>query len=105
MALSYASHRRRYLYDHLISGLHFQAFVYGLATVLILLSAALPAAAPLAGGGAFLIVFVYLTQMLRVTYDTGYIMAFLRTCLPLAAAIFALSFLAIGLVLLSFFLT
>ncbi len=105
LALSYAWHRKRYLYDHLISGLHFQTFVYVLATVLILLSTAIPAAAPIAGGGAFLIVFVYLMRMLRVTYDTGYIMAFLRTWFLLVAAIFALSFLAIGLVLISFFLT
>ncbi len=105
LALSYAWHRKRFIYDHLITGLHFQTFVYVLSTVLILLSTAVPAAAPAAGGGAFLIVFVYLIRMLRVTYDTGYIMAFLRTCFLLIGAMFALSLLTVGLVMLSFFLT
>ncbi|MFN7163476.1 MAG: hypothetical protein ACK4P2_01535, partial [Hyphomonas sp.] len=105
LALSYAWHRKRFLYDHLVTGLHFQTFVYVLATVLIGLSTLWPAAAPFAGGGAFLMIFVYLLRMLRVTYDTGYVMAFLRTGFLLIAALFVLSLLATGLVVLSFFLT
>lgn len=105
LALSYAWHRKRYIYDHLITGLHFQTFVYVLATVLILASSLYPPFTPYAAGGSFLIVFVYLLRMLRVTYGTGYIMVFLRTCFLLIGAMFALSFLTVGLVMLSFFLT
>ncbi len=105
LALSYAWHRRRFLYDHLITGLHFQTFVYVLATLLIGLSTLVPSAAPFAGGGAFLVIFVYLLRMLRVTNDTGYVMAFLRTGFLLIAALFVLSLLATGLVVMSFFLT
>lgn len=105
LALSYAWQRKRFIYDHLITGLHFQTFVYVLATLLIFLSTAIPAAAPAAAGGAFLIVFVYLLRMLRVTYDTGYIMAFLRALFLLIMGLVVLNLLAVGLVLLSFFLT
>jgi hypothetical protein len=82
LALSYAWQRRHFLYDHLITGLHFQTFVYVLATLLIGISTLLPSAAPFAGGGAFLAIFFYLLRMLRVTYDTGYIMAFLAHRIP-----------------------
>ncbi len=105
LALSYAWQRKRFLYDHLITGLHFQTFVYVLAALLIGLSTLVPSAAPFAGGAAFLAIFVYLLRMLRVTYDTGYIMAFLRTGFLLTAAIITLSLLAVGLVVLSFLLT
>jgi hypothetical protein len=105
LALSYAWHRKRFFYDHLITGLHFQTFVYVLSTLLIGLSTLVPSAAPFAGGAAFLVIFVYLLRMLRVTYDTGYILAFLRTGFLLTAALIVLSLLATGLVVLSFFLT
>lgn len=105
LAFSYVWHRKRFLYDHLITGLHFQTFVYVLVTVLILASTAMPAFAPIAGGGAFLVIFVYLWRMLRVTYDTGYVMAFFRTGFLLISALVVLSLLATGLVVLSFFLT
>jgi hypothetical protein len=105
LALSYAWHRKRYFYDHLITGLHFQTFVYVLATLLMILSTAVPAAAGYAAGGSFLLIFVYLWRMLRVTYDTGYILAFLRALFLLLAGIVALSVLATGLILLSFLLT
>jgi len=105
LAFSYAWHRRRFYYDHLITGLHFQTFVYVLATVLILASTAWPAFTPFAGGAAFLLIFVYLLRMLRVTYGTGHILSFLRALFLLVAAIVVLSLLAVGLVVLSFFLT
>lgn len=105
LALSYAWHRKRYIYDHLITGLHFQTFVYVLATVLMIASWLYPPFTPFAAGGSFLIVFVYLLRMLRVAYDTGYIMSFLRTLFLLIAGLIVLNLLAAGLVLLSFYLT
>ncbi|WP_291071711.1 DUF3667 domain-containing protein [Hyphomonas sp.] len=105
LALSYAWHRKRYFYDHLITGLHFQTYVYVLITLMLALSALVPSAAPFAAGGTFLILFAYLMRMLRVTYDTGHIMSFLRTGFLLIAAVMVLSLLAVGLVILSFFLT
>jgi hypothetical protein len=105
LALSYAWHRRRFFYDHLITGLHLQTFVYVLTTLLILLSILVPAFGPAAAAIGLLAVLVYLIRMLRVTYDTGYIMSFLRAGFLLTAATVALSLLAIGLVTLSFFLT
>lgn len=105
LAVSYAWHRRRYFYDHIITGLHFQTFVYVLGTLLILASVALPAFAPYAAAAGFLIVPVYLWRMLRVTYDTGYLLAALRTGFLLTGAIAVLTLLAAGLVVLSFFLT
>jgi hypothetical protein len=105
LAVSYAWHRKRYFYDHLITGLHFQTYVHILATVLILASVAWPVIAPFAGGLSFVIVFIYLMRMLRVTYDTGHILSFLRAFVLLIAALVALSLLAAGLVALSFFLT
>lgn len=105
LALSYVWHRKRFLYDHVITGLHFQTYVYVLLTLLIAVSTAIPPAAPFAAGGAFVAIFVYLLRMLRVTYDTGYVMAFFRTWFLLTAAMIVLSLLAIGLVVLSFLLT
>lgn len=104
LAVSYAWHRRRYFYDHLITGLHFQTYVYVLATVLILVSTAWPAFAPFAGLG-LLVVYFYLMRMLRVTYDTGHILAFFRAGFLLTAAFIVLTLLAVGLVVLSFWLT
>ena len=105
LAFSYAWHRKRYYYDHLITGLHFQTYVYILATVLVLASTAWPPFAPFAGGLSLLLVFGYLMRMLRVTYGTGYILSFLRALFLLVAALVVLSLLATGLVVLSFYLT
>ena len=105
LALSYAWHRKRYFYDHLITGLHFQTYVYVLITLMLALSALVPSAAPFAASATFFILYAYLMRMLRVTYDTGHIMSFLRTGFLLIAAIVVLSLLAVGLVVLSFFLT
>ena len=105
LALTYAWHRRRYFYDHLITGLHFQTFVYVLVTILVLLSAGVPAATSFAAAAGPLLIFVYLWRMLRVTYDTGWIMAFVRASFLLIAGQVVLALLATGLVVLSFFLT
>ncbi len=105
LALSYAWHRKRYFYDHLITGLHFQTYVYVLITLMLVLSALVPSAAPFAAGGTFVVLYAYLMRMLRVTYDTGHIMSFLRTGFLLTAALMVLTLLAVGLVILSFFLT
>jgi len=105
LAISYAWHRKRFIYDHIITGLHFQTFVYVLATLLILASTALPSFAPFSAAAGFLIALVYLWRMLRVTYDTGHVMAFFRTGFLLTSALIALTLLAAGLVVLSFLLT
>ncbi len=105
LALSYAWHRKRFFYDHLITGLHFQTYVYVLLTLVLVLTALVPASAPFASGAALLILYAYLMRMLRVTYDTGHILSFLRTGFLLTAAFIVLTLLAIGLVVLSFFLT
>lgn len=105
LALTYAWHRRRYFYDHLITGLHFQTFVYVLVTVVVLLAAGVPAVTGFAAAAAPLLIFVYLWRMLRVTYDTGWIMAFVRAGFLLIAGQVVLALLATGLVVLSFFLT
>jgi hypothetical protein len=105
LAISYAWHRRHYLYDHIITGLHFQTFLYVLSTLLILASMALPGLAPYSVPIGFLILGVYLWRMLRVTYDTGPVMALLRTGFLLSASTVVLTLLAAGLVVLSFFLT
>jgi len=105
LAFSYAWHRKRYIYDHIITGLHFQTFVYVLSTLLILVSMVWPAVAPFSTAIGFLVLLVYLWRMLRVTYDTGYVMSFLRTGFLLTAAVVVLTLLAAGLVVLSFFLT
>ena len=105
LALSYAWQRKRFIYDHIITGLHFQTLVYVLCTVLILVSTGIPSFAPFSAAAGFILVFFYLWRMLRVTYDTGHIMAFLRTGFLLTAAVIVLTLLAVGLVVLSFFLT
>lgn len=105
LALTYAWHRRRYFYDHLITGLHFQTFVYVLVALLVLLSALVPAATGFAAAAGPVLVFAYLLRMLRVTYDTGWIMSTARAGFLLVAALIVLALLATGLVILSFFLT
>ena len=79
--------------------------VYVLITLMLVLSALVPSAAPFAAGGTFVVLYAYLMRMLRVTYDTGHIMSFLRTGFLLTAALMVLTLLAVGLVILSFFLT
>ena len=105
LAVLYAWHRRTYVYDHVITALHFQTFIYFLATILLLCEVCL-------GGGVGWLVPIgsiwgiwYLYRQLRVTYGTGIIMAALRTSILLIMGISVLVMLLLGLVILSFLLT
>nr|WP_321359260.1 DUF3667 domain-containing protein [uncultured Hyphomonas sp.] len=105
LTVIYVWHRKVYVYDHVIVALHFQTFLYGLATLLLLVVAILhigPGWLSLAGTiwGIW-----YLHRQLRVTYGTGFFMAALRTSILLILGITVLFLLALGLVILSFLLT
>lgn len=104
LALSYGWHRKKYFYGHLITSLHFQTFVYMLLAVLIAGGVAFPPLAPWAPLIALAVLYVYLGRLLRVTYRTGHIMAGLRALILLISGFLVLTILAVGLVLLSFFL-
>ncbi len=101
----YAWRRGVYVYDHVITALHFQTFVYGLSTLLLLAAAFLhvPPAWLATAGSAWGIWYLY--RQLRVTYATGPVMAGLRTSILLILGITVLFLLGIGLVVLSFLLT
>jgi hypothetical protein len=105
LMLIFAWHRRIYVFDHLIAGLHFQTFLYVLGTALLIAAAALPHSAGWLVAGGFLAVVVYLYRMLRVTYGTGRILSAFRTAILLIFGMILLLALAIGLVVLSFLLT
>lgn len=105
LTVIYAWHRGTYVYDHVITALHFQTFLYGLLT-LLLLSGALLGVGPgwLVTIGSSWVVW-YLYRQLRVTYGTGRFMAGLRTAILLFSGISVLFVLGLGLVVLSFLLT
>ena len=105
LTLLYAWHRRIYVFDHLIAGLHFQTFLYVLGTMLLLAAVAVPQGVDLLVVGGFLAIIVYLYRMLRVTYGSGRILAAVRTSILLIFGMILLAVLAIGLVVLSFMLT
>ena len=104
LALSYGWHRKKFFYDHLITSLHYQTFVQIMLAALIGASVIFP---PLAGWASLIslvLLYLYLGRLLRVTYRTGHFMSGLRAFILLNAGFLVLSLLAIGLVLLSFFL-
>ncbi len=105
LALTYCWHRRFFLYDHLICGLHFQTFAYVTLALLLLVATAIPSFASTVLPSALVIMFVYLARMLRVVFGTGHIMAGLRAGALMIAAIVILSVLAVLLVVVSFVLT
>jgi hypothetical protein len=105
LTVLYAWHQRIYVYDHVITALHFQTFVYFLATLLLLCEACL-------GIGTGWLITIgslwgiwYLYRQLRVTYGTGMFMAALRTAILLFMGTTVLFMLLLGLVVLSFVLT
>ena len=105
LTVLYAWHRSTYVYDHVITALHVQTFVYAMS-ILAILSAAFLGVSPgwLATiTSTWLIWYVY--RQLRVTYGTGRFMAALRTSILLFLGITVLIILALGLVVLSFALT
>lgn len=101
LALSFALlhfwRRRVYIYDHLITALHLQSFLYLLGAILMLAGLVL-------GGGvgwvAALGVPVYLFMLLRKTYSAGPIMAGLRTVALLITTSIALLLLVTGILVL-----
>ncbi|KCZ88918.1 DUF3667 domain-containing protein [Hyphomonas johnsonii] len=105
LALLYAWHRQVYMYDHLITGLHFQTFLYVLGTALLIVVAAIPSTTGWAIGLGFALVLAYLYRLVRVTYGSGRLLSGLRAVLLLILSMILLAMLAIGLVVLSFFLT
>ncbi|WP_430404446.1 DUF3667 domain-containing protein [Hyphomonas sp.] len=105
LTLLYAWHRRVYMFDHLIAGLHFQTFLYVLGTLLLLAAAVFPQGADWLIGGGFLAIIAYLYRMLRITYGSGRILSAFRTSILLIFGMILLGVLAIGLVILSFLLT
>lgn len=97
--------RRIYVYDHVITALHFQTFVYGLLTLSLLSAAFLHVpVVVLSIFGTGWVVF-YLYRQLRVVYGTGRLMAALRTFILLILGITVLGMLGVGLVVLSFLQT
>jgi hypothetical protein len=105
LAIMYAWHRKIYVYDHVITALHFQTFIYSLLTLLLLAAAFLHTGAGWLFGIGTLWGIWYLHRQLRVTYGTGLFMAALRTSILLILGITVLFVLALGLVILSFLLT
>lgn len=101
----YAWHRSKFVYDHIITSLHVQTFIFLLGTLLILLGITLPGMIGTFWLAGFLIVPVYLYRQLRVTYDTGRFMSVIRTFVVYFGGMLALSLIALGLVVASFFLT
>ncbi|MFN3313051.1 MAG: hypothetical protein ACK46Q_06265, partial [Hyphomonas sp.] len=101
LALSYAWHRRKFVYDHLITALHFQTFVHILLGALVLASVAMPSLAPFSPLIALVVLFLYLGRTLKVAYDTGPIRAAMRASVLLFAALIVLSVLATFLVVVS----
>ncbi|KCZ48003.1 MULTISPECIES: DUF3667 domain-containing protein [unclassified Hyphomonas] len=105
LTVMYAWHRRVYVYDHVITALHFQTFVYSLLTLLLLVGAFLHVGAGWLSAIGIVWGVWYLHRQLRVAYGTGFFMAALRTSILLILGITVLFLLALGLVILSFLLT
>lgn len=104
LALLYVWHRKQYIYDHVITALHIQTFIYFMLTGLLLVGALLPHEI------IWLVVFgltvpvIYIYKQLRVTYGTGRFMSLMRTLILLFISTIILSTLSICLVVLSFYL-
>lgn len=100
LALMYFWRRSYYMYDHLITALHLQSFLYLATTVAALL------AVPTSGISIALLVLItpfYLYRQLRVTYGDGRILAVLRTLFMLILVLALIVVLAISLVLMGLY--
>lgn len=104
LTILYAWHRRRYIYDHTITALHVQTFIYLMSTVLLVVAAFNPANVGWLVAFGILALIVYIYRQLRVTYETGRFMAGLRTLIMLFASFIVLFSLMISLVIVSFLL-
>lgn len=97
LAVMHFWRRRIYIYDHLITALHLQAFLYLLGSILILSGLVF-------GGGvgwiAAIWVPVYLFLMFRRTYGAGPVMAGLRTLVLLVLTSIALLMVVSGILVL-----
>ena len=105
LTLLYVWHRKIYLYDHLIAGLHFQTFLYLLGTMLLLVGTFGAVSPGLLAAGGLVVILSYLYRMLRVTYGSGRVLSALRAAILLILGMILLAMLAVGLVVLSFRLT
>ena len=105
LTLMYAWRRKIYVFDHLVTGLHFQTYLYLLGTALLLVATAFQSAAHYVPVFAFIAIFIYLYRMLRVIYGSGRVLSWLGASFLLILSMILLATLAVGLVILSFVLT
>ncbi len=105
LALVYAWRRRHFIFDHLITALHFQTFILIIATLCLLIGTAVPAIAGWLATAALIALPVYCARMLHVVYATGPVQSVLRTGFLLVASLVSITLLGVGLVVLSFMLT
>ena len=105
LTLMYAWRRKIYVFDHLVTGLHFQTYLYLLGTALLLVATAFQSTAYYVPVFAFIAIFIYLYRMLRVIYGSGRILSWLGASFLLILSMILLATLAVGLVILSFLLT
>ena len=103
--LLYAWHRSRYIYDHVITALHVQTFIYMTSTVFLVLAAIQPSLTGWLVLFGNLALVVYLYKQLRVTYGTGRFMAMMRTFILLISSFIVLVILLGLLIAVSFALT
>ncbi len=99
LTVLYAWRRRIFVYDHLVTSLHFQSFVYLGGTVFMLLGFVIGG---WAGLGFMLLAFVYLYRLLRKTYGTGRIMSVLRTSVLFFGSMIAMTALVATLAVIGF---
>jgi len=92
LTLVYAWVKRIYVYDHVITSLHFQSFAY------ILGASIMYAGIPLGGSAAwaFFLLPVYLYRQLRVTYQSGRIVSGIRVFVLLLLLITCLVAVSVG---------
>lgn len=99
LTLAYAWVRRIYVYDHVITSLHFQSFAYFLGALIMVIGFFL-------GGNiawALLFIPVYLYRQLRVTYQSGRILSGIRALLLLLLLLTCLVLVSVGASMLGYF--
>ena len=104
LTLLYAWHRSRYIYDHVVTALHVQTYIYLMMTVMLVIAAINPASIGWLVLIGNMLVVAYIYRQLRVTYGTGRFMAALRTFIVLVTSFLVLVSLAAILIIVSFML-
>ena len=104
LTLLYAWHRSRYIYDHVVTALHVQTYIYLMMTVMLVIAAINPASIGWLVLIGNMLVVAYIYRQLRVTYGTGRFMAALRTFIVLVTSFLVLASLAAILIIVSFML-